>query len=59
MERKYMKRTRAGDALVNKDELIAIAQEAKFHLVEFGAEMRAPGPDPRPTEKNGDPLTPP
>ena len=36
-ERQDLKRTRARDALVNKDELIASAQETEAHLLQFEA----------------------
>ena len=51
MKRKYQKRIGTGDALVNKDELIIIAQEEEGFLLEFEAEMRVAGqaPNPRPT----------
>ena len=55
MERQYLKRIEAGDALVDK-ELIAIVQEAEAHLREMRAADQVP--DPWPTEKNEDISTP-
>ena len=50
MMREDEKRYERGAPLVDKDELMAIAQRKEGFLLEFGAEMRAAGqvPDPQP-----------
>lgn len=52
MRREDQKRAKSTDPLVNKDELINIAQEEEGFLPKFEAEMRAAGQvtDPRPME---------
>ena len=53
MKAEDKKRIRRGDALINKDELMKMAQAEEGFLLEFEAEMRAAGqvPDPRPVEE--------
>ena len=46
--REDKKRVKKGEALVNKDELIVLAQEEESFLLEFEAEMRATGQVPEP-----------
>ena len=43
MKAEDKKRIRRGDALINKDELMKMAQAEKGFLLEFEAEMRAAG----------------
>ena len=52
MRKEDMSRTTRGEALVNKNETIAMAKEEEGHLLEFEAEMRADSqiPDPRQTD---------
>ena len=53
MLREDKKRTREGNPLLNKDELIKLAQAEEGFVLEFEAEMRAAGqiePDARPIE---------
>ena len=56
MTREDKKRVKKGEALVDKDELIVIAQEEESFLLEFEAEMRAAGQVPEP--RLVDPATP-
>ena len=52
MTREDKKRVKKGDVLINKDELIVLAQEEESFLLEFEVEMRAAGqvPEPRPVQ---------
>ena len=52
MERQDAKRTDLGLPLIDKDELIALAQKEEKKLLSFEAELRAAGaePEPRPEE---------
>lgn len=55
MRREDLKRIRNGDSLMDKNELIAIAQDEKGFLLKFDVEMQVAGqgPDPRPKEEAG------
>ena len=61
MMREDEKRFEKGTLLMDKDELMALAQRKEGFLLEFEAEMRAAGqmPDPRPTYDDLLPSAPP